>query len=372
MGAFLIFVIFIAVFVLVAGLYVFLPLFYALAKKKNGRRYFFSLAKEAGFNRQDAESLYELALKTDPEDPASLFWFQEKLDLLILWFVRIVERSRGEENKANQEFLSRLYDYRKKIEMDKKEGTNALINTRQILTYQELQILVEGAGSFTVQVLENNDYYMTITRPEAAALDFSWEDRHLSAYFWRNDDAGYLFYSSVLAKVSFQGTGALKINHASTLHRTQKRESVRVKVYKPAYLYIIFNEDDALKLEFFPGLKCILKDLSEDGCAVAIGGRTNRELRVKIQFFLDNYSVCMPGTVRSARYSEETGQSLLHIKADPLPLETRNHILAEVFAQLSYEGQESAAPQFEDKAEETENNKEKDGADQSKFHISAI
>jgi c-di-GMP-binding flagellar brake protein YcgR len=339
MGYFIIFFIIIILFSFLGALCILLPRLSSIREKKKARRHFFFIAKGEGFKGRDAENLYKLALKTDPEDPLSFFWSREKLDLLILRFVRIVERSRGEENKANHEFLSRLYDYRKRIERGNKERNNALINTRQIPEYQELQVLVEGSGTFKARVLDNNDYYLTITRPAASGLlaDFSWEDRHLSAYFWRNDDAGYLFYSSILSAVFFREMEALKINHSSTLYRTQKRESIRIKVHKQAYLYIILHEEDAQKLESSPGLKCIVKDLSEDGCAVAIGGRTNRELRVKIQFSLNDCPICMPGTVCSAKYNEETGRSLLHIKADPLPLETRNRILGEVFEMLPYE-----------------------------------
>jgi hypothetical protein len=371
MGYSIIFVIIIAFFLLLVVYFALLSGFSSTMERKKSRLHFFSVAKGEGFSRQDAGRLYNLALKTDPENPPSIFWSQEKLELLIFRFVRIVERSRGEENKANHEFLSRLYDYRKKIEMDKREGNNTLISTRQLCDHQDLQILVEGVGSFIAQVLDNNDYYMTISRPADANIppDFSWEDRYLSAYFWRNDDAGYLFYSSVITEVFFQGTGALKINHASTLHRTQKRESLRVNLHKPAYLYIIFNEEDAPKLESVPGLKCIVKDLSESGCAVAIGGGTNRELRVKIQFALNNYPICMPGTVRSAQYDAETGQSLLHIKADPLPLETRNRILGEVFTILSNRGLKPSVSQYE---EETQENREEIEENQSKFHMSAI
>jgi hypothetical protein len=374
MGYFIIFIIIIILFLFLGALCIFLPRFSAMREKKNARRRFFLKALEGGFKGRDADTLYKLALKTDPADPPSFFWSREKLDLLILHFVKIVERGRGEENKANHEFLSRLYDYRKRIEQGAQDGNNALINTRQISGYQELQIQVEGAGSFKVRVLENNDYYLTITRPAGSGVppNFSWADRYLSAYFWRNDDAGYLFYSSILSAVLFQGMGALKINHSSTLHRTQKRASLRVKIHKQAYLYIIFNEEDAQKPESSPGLKCIVKDLSEDGCAVAIGGRTNREFRVKLQFSLKGCPVCMPGTVCSANYNEETGRSLLHIKADPLPLETKNRILGEVFEMLPYEEPEFSAIPTEPKTEEMQKNEEKNRADQSKFQMSAI
>jgi hypothetical protein len=39
----------------------------------------------------------------------------------------------------------------------------------------------------------------------------------------------------------------------------------------------------------------------------------------------------MCGTVRSVDYKDAQNKSILHIEADELPLETRNHILAEVF-----------------------------------------
>ncbi|MDR3162116.1 MAG: PilZ domain-containing protein [Spirochaetaceae bacterium] len=374
MGYSIIVVCIIVLFILLVGWSAFLSGYSSLKEKKKTRRNFFSMAKDEGFTHKDAERLYNLALKTDPEDPGSLFWSPKKLDLLIFSFVRIVEQSRGEENKANHEFLSRLYGCRKKIERDKKKDHNALINTRQIGDYQELQILIEGAGSFMVNMLDNNDYYMTITQPEDPKFpsDFSWEDRYLSAYFWRKDDAGYLFYSSVLAEVFFQGIAALRINHAAALHRTQKRESIRVKVDIPAYLYIIFDEKNARKPESSPGLKCIVKDFSEGGCAVAIGGGTNREIRVKIQFALKGHPICMPGTVRSAKYDKETRRSLLHIKADPLPLEIRNRILGEVFTILSYQGLESSAVHLDHEAEEIQIFGEKDEVNQSKIRISAI
>jgi hypothetical protein len=106
------------------------------------------------------------------------------------------------------------------------------------------------------------------------------------------------------------------------------------------------------KLELAPGLKCSLEDLSDTGCAVTVGGRASTGVKVKVQFALSGDPVCILGTIRSADYRGETNRSLLHIEADPLPIEMRNHILGEVFDMLPDEDEEELSFQeLEDEAE---------------------
>jgi c-di-GMP-binding flagellar brake protein YcgR len=166
---------------------------------------------------------------------------------------------------------------------------------------------------------------------------FSWQGMRISVYFWRNDDAGYVFDTDILDEVYSKGHASQKIGHADRLIRTQKRKSIRVKMHKSAFLYLLLGDEDPGRIEVNPGLKCFLEDLSDTGCAVTIGGKAAVHLRVKIQFSLDNQAVAISGTVRSIEFKEETNRSLLHIEADPLPLETRNHILGQVFGMLPEE-----------------------------------
>jgi hypothetical protein len=74
-----------------------------------------------------------------------------------------------------------------------------------------------------------------------------------------------------------------------------------------------------------------VEDLSDTGCAVTIGGKAGKGLRVKLQFELDKKPFSMSGVVRSADYNGETNLSLLHIEADPLSQEAKNAIVAEMF-----------------------------------------
>jgi hypothetical protein len=114
---------------------------------------------------------------------------------------------------------------------------------------------------------------------------------------------------------------------------------VRVKTHKPAFLYLAEDGDPPHQLETEPGLKCFLDDLSDTGCAVIVGGKAEAGLRVKVQFALDGAPICMTGTVRSIRYNEEAGRSVLHIESESLPMEIRNRILGEVFGTVGDEAE---------------------------------
>jgi len=305
-------------------------------KDKSGWLQFYAKGKDAGFSFREVELLRQLASKSNLEDPSSLFWSQNQLDQCLRSLVRSMHLSGGVADQANQDFLSKLYDFRKKIEMEKPRIKNGISNSRQISDGQNLRVLVPGSGVFKSQIIKNTSGYLTVSRPTSGKISgtFSWQGLKISVYFWREDDAGYVFDSEVIDEVFSKGISSLKIAHSDSLFRTQKRKSVRIKLHKSAFLYLLQNEENDNRLELNPGLKCFLEDLSDTGCAVTIGGKAAAGLRVKIQFTLNNIAICMSGTVRSVEFKEDLNRSLLHIEADPLPIEIRNRILGEVFGML--------------------------------------
>ncbi|MDR2768063.1 MAG: PilZ domain-containing protein [Treponema sp.] len=306
--------------------------------KKKSWIQFFAKGKDAGFSFKEIDLLRRLAIKCSLDDPGSLFWSRNQLDICIRNMVRST-RLAGGGDQATQDFLSKLYDYRKKIEMEKPRIKNGINDTRQIGEGQALRILSNGQGVFPSKLLKNTGQYLTIARPNNPKLptSFSWIGLKLSVYFWREDDAGYVFDSDVQDEVFSKGSAALKINHGESLFRTQKRKSVRIKTHKMAFLYKLEGEEPSFTIEMAAGLKSFVEDLSDSGFAVTIGGKAAQGMRVKAQFILNNVPICISGTVRSLEYNEEQNRSLLHIEADPMPIETRNHILGEVFGLLPEE-----------------------------------
>ena len=324
------------------------------SKDKSNWIQFFAKGKDAGFSFKEIEMLRKLAIKSNLEEPASLFFSQNQLDLCLRSFVRTLHISGAINDQENQDFLSKLYDYRKKIEMDKPRIKIGISNSRQISDGQNLRILVPGTGVFKSQAVKNTTNYLAISRPATNKLPgtFSWTGMKISVYFWREEDAGYVFDTDVLDEVFSKGIACLKISHTDSLFRTQKRKTIRIKIHKSAFLYLLTNEEDASRIETRAGLKCFVEDLSDSGCAITIGGKAQAGLRVKIQFGLNNSTICMTGTVRSIEFREDQNRSILHIEADPLPIEIRNKIMGEVFGMLPEEEEDLPFRMLGDEAKE--------------------
>ena len=325
---------------LMAGFSLFL-LFSLKDKKRAVWVQFFAKGKDEGFSMKEIELLHKLAVKSELEEPTALFFSVDRLDSCIKSLVRNIHLSGTENNKEEHDFLSKLYDYRKKIEMEKPGNKHGIVNSRQIAEGQHLRVMLKDWGVFKAQVMKNSTQDMIISRPVSDKIElpsnFSWQGEKLSFYFWRVEDAGYTFEATVQDEIYTKGISSLRLSHAESLARTQKRRSIRVRMNKPAYLYPIMNEDEAAKPEAVPGLKCMLDDLSDTGCAVSVGGKATTNMRLKVQFVLSNSVVCMSGTVRSLQYKEDQKRSLVRIESDPLPIETRNLVLGEIFGMLPEE-----------------------------------
>jgi len=305
-------------------------------KKETGKSWlqFFAKGKEEGFSFKEIEMLRHLVVQCGFESPCSLFDSQLQIDKCIRSMIRSIKISGESDERETQDFLSKLYDYRKKIEIDKPLIKTSISDSTQIDEGQALQIQVPGSGVFQSRVIKNTSQYMTISRPvneNGSSSLSSWTGKKISVYFWREDDAGYVFDSGVLDEVYSKGYSSLKITHGASLFRTQRRKSVRIKMHKAAFLYLVPEDEPAHKLETNPGVKCFLKDVSDSGCAVTIGGKANAGLRVKVQFELDNAAICMTGTIRSTTLIDDTNRSVLHIESELLPVEIRNRIFGKIF-----------------------------------------
>jgi c-di-GMP-binding flagellar brake protein YcgR len=312
-------------------------------KEKSGNWIqFFKKGKEAGFTIKDMEQLRQLAAACKIEEPASIFTSQKQFEIIIRSMVNSKRLSREINDFQVQDFLSKLFDYCKKIEMSSIENKVRINDSRQISEGQHLRVLVQGTGVYKSEVIKNFGNYLTISRPVSSksSPSMQWIGIKMSIYFWREDDAGYVFDTEVIDEVFSKGISSLKVEHNESLFRTQKRKSPRVKFNKAAFLYMVKELDNPHRLEKLTGLRCMLDDISDSGCAFRVNGQATSGLRLKVQFSLDRIPLCIPGTVRSVDYNPQANTSLVHMEADPLPIGTRNHILCEVFNLLPEDDEE--------------------------------
>jgi len=303
---------------------------------------FFTKGKEAGFSIKDMEQLRRLVATCQIVDPVSIFRSQSQFEKVIRSMVNTLHSSGDYNDQTIHYFLSKLFDYYNEMEMQSAENKARITSSRQITEGQTLRILVPGTGVYKSEVVKNSGNYLAISRPTNSKLTSSmeWLGLKISVYFWREDDAGYVFDSEVVDEVFSRGISSLKIEQNDSLFRTQKRKSMRVKFRKAAFLYLVNDIDNPHILEKSAGLKVMLEDISDTGCAFKVMGQVTTGMRFKVQFLLNKIPVCVPGTVRSVDYSKESNISIVHMEAETLPIGTRNFILCEVFNLLPEDDEE--------------------------------
>jgi c-di-GMP-binding flagellar brake protein YcgR len=295
---------------------------------------FYAKGRESGFNFSEVNLLRKVAVENRLENPTSLFWSIRQLDRSIRGTIVRLRGLGTLDNDDSAKFLSKLFDFRRRVELNLPKYKIGLKSSRKIVNHQRIRITLPGVGVYESSVVENLRRYMAVSYPEGPVLPpgFSWKGQKINIYFWRADDAGYVFESKVLEDFSEQEYPLLHIGHSDNLIRSQKRQSIRVEVNKPAALYALksiamANENE----ETGRGLKCRLVDISSDGAAVLIGGRAKVGLAVKLQFPIGTSLVRMCGTVRGVSFNPKKNQSTLHIQAVPLSPRQRNVVLSFVY-----------------------------------------
>jgi c-di-GMP-binding flagellar brake protein YcgR len=296
--------------------------------------HFYVKGKESGFSLREVNLLRRVAVEGRLRNPTSLFWSIGQLDRSIKGVITKFRSQNLMNDPASAEFLSKLFNFRKQVELNLPKYKLGLTTSRKIVQRQRIKVSLPGAGTFDAQVVENLRRYMAISYPEGPHLPpgFFWKGQIIQVYFWRLDDAGYTFESKVLEDYLERQYPILHITHSDNLIRSQKRNSVRVEVKKNAEIFPLKTLDNALEIaESRKGLRARLEDVSEDGAAVRIGGKGKVGMNVKLQFSLSDQKIIMNGTVRGINYNAKTNQSVLHIQAIPLSAPARNRVLIYVY-----------------------------------------
>ncbi len=295
---------------------------------------FYLKAKEAGMSVPEARQLRDAAARAGLPDPTTALGSPRDLDKAIASLTAALKVDGRDRSREGIALMDKVYALRKAIEFEQPRFKFGIRSSRMIGIGQRLRVLTPGIGVLGSTVIDNDSRFLVVSVPIGARLprDWTWKGKKVSIYFWRREDAGYVFDSYVLDDLRIRSIPVLQVSHSEALLRTQRRKSVRARSKIPAFLYLLKRVEGAYeKPERAPGLRALVQDLSEDGAAVAIGGKGMVGLQVKIQFGLDDRSVVMSGTVRSVDYNPEANRSVLHVEAVPPSPRMRNAIRSFVY-----------------------------------------
>ncbi len=305
---------------------------------------FFISGLDSGFGPAQILFLGKIGKASGADDLTALFWSLNALDRCTAEIIRRAKQTGTENANSTQTLLSRLYSYRTKVELEQSKKKKGLTSTRDILVGQRVRILLRGVGVFSSKVIRNNSKNLALDFPSGAktpATSIDWRNCALSIYFWRHEDAGYVFDTTVVSDPYALGKAVLHVSHSFNLIRSQKRKSIRVKCSIYAQLYLVKpGEPLDYALEPEPGMKCLIEDISEDGAMIIIGGKAVKDMQIKVQFLVHSVLIVMAGFIRAVDHNSDTNQSRIHFESGDLNPRMKNAILSFVYNVLPEEERE--------------------------------
>ncbi len=306
--------------------------------------HFFVTGLDSGFRPRQIAFLGKIGKAAGIEDLTTLFWSISALDRCTAEIVRRARQTGTDYEPGTQALLSSLYAYRTKVELDQSKKRRGLGSTRDMDANQKVRILLRGVGVFSSRVLRTTARYLVLdypSHPTVPATSIDWVGKQINVYFWRHDDAGYVFDTVVVPDPVSEGKAVIHVAHTTALVRSQKRKSVRAKCSIYAQLYLLMPDDpleNALEPE--PGMKCLIEDISEDGAMVTIGGRAVKDMKIKLQFMIRDVLIVMAGVIRAVEYNKNTNQSRIHVECGELNPRMKNSVLTFVYNVLPEEEKE--------------------------------
>lgn len=299
---------------------------------------------DSGFKFGQLLFLGKIAGAAGIKDPESIFTSLSSLDKCTAEIIRRSKQTGTENDPATHLLLSSLYTFRAKIGLEQSRKQRGVQTTRDIPVGQRVRILLRGVGVFSSKVVRNMPKALVLDYPSGsknAASSINWVNKSISVYFWRHDDAGYVFDTVIVPDPVASGKAVVYVAHADNLVRSQKRKSVRAACSIYGQMYLV-KPGEVLEnaLEPEPGMKCLIEDLSEDGAMIAIGGKAVKGMQIKLQFLVHDVLIVMAGTVRAVDYRKDTNQSRIHFKSTTLNPRMRNAVLSFVYNILPEEERE--------------------------------
>lgn len=298
---------------------------------------FFVTGLDSRFTIPEIKMLWDVAKMCHLKEPNSLYFSLPSLTRCMTQINNQSIQDGTDKSPKIQGLMTKLFNFRTKIqnESDEKKGIDSSL---ELDRGQRLRIILPGKGVFVSEIV-NNGSNITISMPKQKNMipvpAEDWVNKTISIYLWRNGDARYVFDTVVLGQGIFLGKLCLHLKHSSNLLRTQKRQAVRAKCSIKANLFIETGDTinyDAV--ETTGGYRCLLEDISECGALIRIGGKGSPNMKLKLQFNINNKLVLMFGIVRTVEYNEDINQTRLHFECIHIEPHMKNEILAYVYNML--------------------------------------
>ncbi|UTC76432.1 PilZ domain-containing protein [Treponema sp. OMZ 792] len=297
---------------------------------------FFTEGKDRGFLFSNLLLLWRTANYVGLEDKTRLFWSVAALDECIRFIARQVENKLDADvSQKMQILLNKLYDYRTKIELEEVQKKRRLESTHEIYIGQICILFVPRETTVYGKLMANTKDELVFALFDASAEraeKVNWQNKAIKVYFWKQNDAGYVFVSESAKAKKIDDRIEVYVKHSKKIVRTQKRKSVRASCDIEGLMFPLragdpYNSD----YETQGGVKTNVKDISEDGAMFFVRGKAAKGIRMKLQFKLKNTEIVMCGKIVRFVYDQPLNKSRIHFQCEFLDQRMKNAILSYIY-----------------------------------------
>lgn len=297
---------------------------------------FYIKGSQKGFSFYELRLLWRLNSYASENAKAHFFSSASSLDFCIKLIQEQIDQSLPDTNTEKaQNLLTKLYDYRTKFALELMQNQYQIETTHDMEERQVCMLLAPRVGSLYLrceQVLDDCVKFVMFDSSARRASKHQWHNDYVQVYFWRRHDAGYFYTSRVLKGKAIRNGFELYIAHSNELRRTQQRKSIRAACKFEGVLFPVRPEVQFNDIyEKSGGIKCIVKNISEDGAMIYVKGRAEKGVNMKLQFKIHGKPVVMCGYIVRFIYDEKANTSKVHFNCTRITEQNRNNILSFVY-----------------------------------------
>lgn len=289
---------------------------------------------QKGFSFYELRFLWRFNLYTN--EKAHFFSSAAAIDFCIKLIQEQLDANPKTKNMDKaQNLLTKLYNYRTKFALELMQNQYQIKTTHDIEKRQVCMLLAPKVGSLYIrceEVLDDCVKFVMFDSSARKASKHKWNGDTVQIYFWRRHDAGYFYVSKVLRGKAIMSGYELSVAHSNELRRTQQRKSIRATckfdgVLFPVRSQVQFND----VYENKGGIKCVVKDISEDGAMIYVKGKAENGVNIKLQFKIHEKPVVMCGYIVRFIYDEKSNTSKVHFNCTKITEQHRGNILSFVY-----------------------------------------
>jgi c-di-GMP-binding flagellar brake protein YcgR len=298
---------------------------------------FYSRGRKEGFSFKEIGFLRRMTLQNKLEKPQSIFWSTKQLDKCLKPALINISSDVNMTADYKNTMTSKLLDLRTKAEFNLPKYKKRIRDTTAVPQQQKIVLRDTDYGTFVSWVVEVTRKNLVVTMPRGKneLSSLNWKSRRLSVFFWRIDDAGYLFETKVLDQITSEEYPLLYLAHSNNLQRMQKRKDIRLQTrlrarFKPIVYSLVEGDNRAIISQRVHTGNII--DLSASGCCMLAGNMLKKSDRIKIEFKLTpSKKIVALGVILNASKTTDDKVNKYNIMFVKIGPTSRNNILLYVF-----------------------------------------